>query len=140
MREPKRSILYLDDEVNCLMVFHHFFSGEYDVRTAANLDDARRALAERPADIVISDQAMPEISGTDFLREVSRAYPRSLRVLLTGSICVGNALREISSGVVNLFMAKPWTEAEMRRALERAGAAAALNRPATRAGSRLNLS
>jgi len=119
-------------------VFHHFFSGEYDVRTAANLDDARRALAERPADIVISDQAMPEISGTDFLREVSRAYPRSLRVLLTGSICVGNALREISSGVVNLFMAKPWTEAEMRRALERACAAAALNRPTTRAGSRLN--
>lgn len=120
MATSKRSVLYLDDEVTCLKVFQHLFCDEYDVRTAANLDEARRALAECSPDIVISDQAMPEISGTDFLREVSRTYPLSFRMILSGNICVGSALSEISSGLVNLFMAKPWTEAQMRCALERA--------------------
>ena len=118
MPMAKRSILYLDDEAMCLDVFHQVFSEEYDIRTALTLDEARRALAERPPDIIISDQTMPELRGSDFLREAATAYPLSVRMMLTGSVCVGEVLREISTGVVNLFISKPWAETDMRRALE----------------------
>jgi DNA-binding NtrC family response regulator len=117
----KRSIFYLDDDAGCLQVFQDTFGGEYDVRTAETLSEARRMLSERPADIVISDQRMPEISGTDFLREVAATYPASYRVMLTGGMTVGEALPEIGSGVVHLFVTKPWKEPDMRRMLERAG-------------------
>jgi DNA-binding NtrC family response regulator len=90
------------------------------VRTASTLAEARRALAERPAEIVISDQSMPEISGTEFLAEVARDYPRSYRIMLTGSMVIGEAIPELSSGVIHLFIAKPWSRTEMSKALERA--------------------
>jgi two-component system response regulator HupR/HoxA len=116
----KRSILYLDDEATCLEVFHDLFGDEYEVRTAMTLSDARRMLEERPSDIVISDQNMPEISGTEFLYEVAEKYPASYRVMLTGRMSVVEALPEISSGIVHLFVRKPWQESNMRQMLERA--------------------
>jgi DNA-binding NtrC family response regulator len=118
----KRTILYIDDEVECLNIFEEMFGDEYDVRTAATLEDARRMLAERPADIVISDQSMPEIKGTDFLAEVAATYPSSYRVLLTGSVHLFGVMREVGAGLVQLFVPKPWMAEEMSRILERAGA------------------
>jgi DNA-binding NtrC family response regulator len=116
----KRSILYLDDEAICLDVFHKMFSEEYDVRIALTSGEARRALLERPSDIIISDQTMPGLNGKDFLCEVATAYPLSVRMLLTGSICVSEALQEIGTGIVNIFISKPWTKAGMSKVLLRA--------------------
>ena len=118
----KISILYLDDEVVHLDIFHEMFSDDYDVRTAHSVEDARRMLAERAAEIVISDQRMPKVKGTEFLREVAASYPSSFRILLTGNAKVGEMLREIGTGIIHLFLTKPWTEQHMRQALERAGA------------------
>ncbi|HKC66267.1 MAG TPA: response regulator [Pyrinomonadaceae bacterium] len=123
----KRSILYLDDEAVCLEVFQKLFGGEYDVRTATTPSDARRMLEERPADIIISDQNMPEISGTEFLTEMAKKYPQSCRVMLTGRMLAGEAIPEILSGIVQLFMPKPWIEEDMRRVLERASLQVDLN-------------
>lgn len=122
------SILYLDDEPEALSVFLDTFGTEYDVRTTPTAAEARRALSERPADIVISDQTMPEITGTKFLAEVARDYPRSYRVILTGSMVVGEAIPELGSGLVHLFLAKPWSYAGMSAALERAGVEAVRRR------------
>jgi FixJ family two-component response regulator len=77
-------------------------------------------LSEDPADVVISDQLMPNIDGTDFLHEVAEQYPASCRVLLTGGVMIGHVIGEVSAGVVQFFVAKPWTEADMRETLERA--------------------
>jgi response regulator RpfG family c-di-GMP phosphodiesterase len=118
----KLTVLYLDDEPICLDVFSETFRREYDVRVAASADQAWRLLAERPADIVISDQKMPGVKGTDFLGQVAARYPTSYRVLLTGSIPLVSVLPEVGAGLIHLFVPKPWTEADMRRMLERAGA------------------
>ena len=93
------------------------------MRTAATLDEARRALAENSFDVVISDQLMPEISGAAFLREVARTNPRSLRVMLTGGVSVGAMLGEIGDGVVKHFVPKPWSASTMRQLFERASLA-----------------
>jgi DNA-binding NtrC family response regulator len=114
------SILYFDDEPACLAVFRETFAAEYEVRTAATLDEARRALAEGSFDVVISDQLMPEISGAAFLREIARTSPRSLRVMLTGGVSVGAMLGELGEGVVRHFVPKPWSASTLRQLFERA--------------------
>jgi DNA-binding NtrC family response regulator len=113
-----RTILYLDDEVACLNLLRHTLGEDYEVRTASTHAKARQLLSLSQSDIVISDQLMPDIKGTEFLREVAEQYPESFRVLLTGGDTVGNLLREIGTGVINLFITKPWTEQDMRRMLE----------------------
>lgn len=115
------SILYVDDEVGCLNLFQETFGGEHDVRTAATIAEGRRMLEERPADIIISDQTMPESTGTDFLKEVALTCPPSYRVLLTGSISFGEVIPEIGAGTVHFFAPKPWTQENMRQMLARAG-------------------
>jgi DNA-binding NtrC family response regulator len=114
----KRTILYLDDEVACLNLLRDTLGEDYEVRTASTHVEARRLLSLNRADIVISDQIMPDIKGAEFLREVAEQYPESFRVLLTGGDTVGNLLREISSGIINLFIRKPWTERDLRQMLE----------------------
>jgi DNA-binding NtrC family response regulator len=115
----KASIFYLDDEACCLELFREEFDGEYDVRTAATPEEARRMLAERPADVVISDQTMPDISGKVFLAEVAARHPSAYRVLLTGNLTAGDAISELSVGVVQAFVAKPWGRNDIARVLER---------------------
>lgn len=114
----KRTILYLDDDAACLNLLRDTLGKGYEVRTASTHAEACRLLSLSRADIVISDQIMPDIKGAEFLREVADQYPICFRVLLTGGDTVGNLLREISSGVINFFITKPWTEQDMRRMLE----------------------
>lgn len=117
----KRSIFYLDDDPTQLQLFREVFEGrEYEIHTAATLDQARLMVAECAPEIIISDQKMPEITGADFLREVSRVCPHSFRIMLTGTATVGELMGEVSTGVIHLFISKPWTESEMQVALERA--------------------
>lgn len=124
----KLSIFYFDDEATMLDLFEEMFGDEYEVRTASTLAEARRMLSERPADIIISDQSMPEISGTEFLSEAAKLYPSSFRIMLTGSMLAGEAIPEISSGIVQLFVTKPWDNRTMRQMLERASLHVELNR------------
>lgn len=116
----KHTIFYFDDELMLLDIFQQMFSDEYEVLTASTLSEARQILAKRPVEIIISDQDMPEISGTEFLCEVAANYPSGYRVMLTGYMSVGEALPELGSGIIHLFVAKPWEESNMRQMLARA--------------------
>ena len=80
----KQSILYLDDEAGCVNVFYEAFHDDFDVRTATSAAEALRMLAEDAPDIVISDQKMPDMEGTEFLQRVAASYPESCRVMITG--------------------------------------------------------
>lgn len=126
------SIFYFDDDAAQLEVFAEMFDARYDVHTATTVAGARRALADYAPDIIISDHKMPEIDGTEFLREAAGVCPESFRVLLTGAITVGEVLPQVSSGVVHLFIPKPWSEQGMREALERAVASLDVRRGQTR--------
>lgn len=115
----KTSIFYFDDEVILLELFREMFGDEYEVRTASALSEAQSMLSTCP-DIIISDWSMPEISGTEFLQQAAEACPESFRILLTGFGQLGDMIEEVSSGLIQFFLAKPWNELQMRRVLERA--------------------
>ena len=116
----KPTVLYFDDERALLDIFEQMFSDEYEVHTASTHAEARQVLSSCGVNIIISDWSMPDISGIDFLREAREACPDSFRIILTGYGQVGDAIGEISAGLVELFITKPWAETDLRRALQRA--------------------
>jgi DNA-binding NtrC family response regulator len=124
----KLSIFYLDDNEDALNLFSAACGKHYDVRTASSLSEGLRMLNSCPADIIISDQRMPYMEGTEFLRRARELCPKSLRILLTGEARIGEVLDEIREGVVEYFMQKPWELAEMLEMLERAGMAYEMRR------------
>ena len=116
----KHSIFYLDDNEEMLELFQAVCGQEYDVRTASSLDEGLSLLNACSADIIISDQRMPDMKGTEFLRLAQELCPKSLRILLTGEARFGDVFEEIKEGVVECFIQKPWDPEEMRKMLERA--------------------
>ena len=108
------TILYLDDEAELLTIFELMFSADYDIRTVDNPADALRMLSDCPAEIIISDQMMTRMNGTEFLRLAAGLCPESIRILLTGHAAVGDVLGEMTSGVINIFIPKPWTASQMQ--------------------------
>ena len=128
----KRSIFYLDDNEDMLELFQAECGREYDVRTASSLDEGLSLLKACAADIIISDQRMSEMVGTEFLRRARELCPESLRILLTGEVRFGDVLEEIQGGVVECFIQKPWDPEEMRCMLERASVTFEMRRGTSR--------
>jgi DNA-binding NtrC family response regulator len=114
-------ILYVDDETELLTIFALMFGDDYDIQTSDNPVEALRMLANCPADLIISDQMMPQMNGTEFLRLAARLCPEAFRIMLTGNTSVGNVVGEMASGIINIFIPKPWNVAQMKGFLLMAG-------------------
>ena len=90
--------------------------GVLDVSLAASGDAAFEVMQSKPFDVVISDLNMPGWSGLD-LAEKIKAHPvlKSVPVFLATS----DAYREqAEAGEVDKFVAKPFSVADVREALE----------------------
>ena len=114
------SILYLDDEADNLVSFQAVFRRFYQVHLAANAVDALEILARNDIDLVISDQRMPRQTGVEFLEQVHRLYPDTVRMILTGYSDMQAIIDAINKGKIYHYITKPWKMEELRVILDHA--------------------
>ncbi len=117
------TILLVDDEPNVLDALRRVLRKEpYEILTATSADEAATLLARRVVDLIVCDEEMPGMSGTEFLAAVAGEYPDVVRIMLTGHPTLPTALRAINEGHVYQFFTKPCNEIDLaisiRRALE----------------------
>jgi response regulator RpfG family c-di-GMP phosphodiesterase len=117
------TILCVDDEVNVLNALKRLFRKEgHTLLTASGGADALRLLRENPVHLIISDQRMPEMSGTELMARVKATYPDIIRIILTGYTEVDTITESINKGNIYKFFLKPWNDQaltlEIRQALE----------------------
>lgn len=119
-REPKDHILYVDDEPNNLSTLKRAFKREYNVHTALSGQLGLEALAEFPEiKIVISDQRMPKMIGTEFLKIVAQKYPQCIRIILTGFSDMQVIVDSINEGGgVFRYLTKPWKRNDLKHAID----------------------
>ncbi len=77
-------------------------------------------LEKQTVDLIIADEHMPGLSGTDLLRLVKERFPETIRFMLTGATDIDVAKDAINRGEVERFFTKPWDDAELRRAVKNA--------------------
>jgi thioredoxin reductase (NADPH) len=82
-------------------------SGEEGLATIRELKARGDALA-----IVISDQRMPGMQGTDLLAQSRDIFPTTRRVLLTAYSDIDAAIKAINVAHLDHYLAKPWTPPE----------------------------
>ncbi|MEM7554045.1 MAG: response regulator [Cyanobacteria bacterium P01_A01_bin.84] len=115
----KPTILVVDDEPDNLDLLYRTFYREYKVLRASSGPDALELLAkEGDVSVIISDQRMPMMSGTEFLSLTATQYPDIMRIILTGYTDVEDLVEAINSGKVFKYVTKPW-EAEDLKAVVR---------------------
>lgn len=120
LREPK--VLLVDDEQEYLDDFLSLFSEKFQLLTACGGEAALRLLENEEIGVVVSDQRMPKMSGTELLAEISRRYPQTVRILYTGYSDIHAIIDAINKGEVYRYLSKdaPLKEVEIviRQAIE----------------------
>jgi FixJ family two-component response regulator len=64
--------------------------------------------------VILCDQRMPVMSGTEFLSKVKEMYPDTIRIILSGDTGVEAVLDSINRGAIYRFYTKPWDDMELR--------------------------
>jgi YesN/AraC family two-component response regulator len=123
MSENQHTILCVDDEHNILQSLRRLLRKDgYNLLLASSGEEAFKLLEENEVHLIISDQRMPQMSGTEFLASVKEKYPDVLRVILTGYTDVDSITESINKGHIYKFFLKPWNDnnlkLEIRQALE----------------------
>ncbi|WP_161974712.1 EAL domain-containing protein [Piscinibacter terrae] len=117
----ERHLLLLDDEPNILRSLRRVFRGQpWTVHVAHTPDEAFELLARHPVGVVMSDQRMPLMRGTDFLAKVKRLYPDTVRIVLSGYTELQSVTEAINEGAIYKFLTKPWNDTQLNEEIEQA--------------------
>ncbi|MBS3914053.1 MAG: response regulator [Bacteroidetes bacterium] len=109
----KPCVLYIDDEEANVKAFEASFRREFDITATTSLPHALDALSKKEYQVIISDQKMPGVAGTEFLLAISAKYPKSLKVILTAYQDFQVAREALNSGRIFKYMLKPWDRDEI---------------------------
>jgi DNA-binding NtrC family response regulator len=119
--DDKPVILLVDDEKSILDGHMLALRREpYVVLTAASPVAALKILATRRVDVVVSDERMPGMRGSEFLGQVRMRWPRIIRVLLTGQSDLKTTTHAIREGQLYRFLSKPLGPGDLALTLKQA--------------------
>lgn len=104
----QHKVLIVDDEPIITNLLKDALSREpYGILSASSAEEALPILDREKLDVVISDEKMPGMSGSEFLAVVRQKYPDTIRMILTGHASLESAIRAINEGEVYRFFTKP---------------------------------
>ncbi|MBL8612079.1 MAG: response regulator [Myxococcales bacterium] len=130
----KPNVLFVDDEPQVLESLRALLRKEpFRILTAESAAAALEILARESVAVVVSDERMPGVSGSELLTKVKELYPSTVRIMLTGQASLDAVVRAINEGEIYRFLSKPLKSDELgaavRRALEIAATARAPEPP-----------
>jgi len=117
----KPAILVVDDDAQVLAAVRRDLRSNYretyTILSASSGEEALSTVRELKARgdalaIMISDQRMPGMQGTDVLAKAREIYPLARRVLLTAYADIGAAIKAINVAHLDHYLSKPWTPPE----------------------------
>jgi CheY-like chemotaxis protein len=109
------TLLLVDDEENILNALVRMLRRDgYRILTATGAEAALDILGRQDVQVVISDQRMPGISGTELLSRVKDMYPHTVRMVLSGYTDLAAVTAAINRGSIYKFLTKPWNDDELR--------------------------
>jgi CheY-like chemotaxis protein len=120
-QSKKPKMLVVDDEPDNLDLLYRTFRRQFNVLKAESGIAALEILSqEGEVAVIISDQRMPEMKGTEFLSKTVPQFPNTMRIILTGFTDVEDLVEAINSGQVYKYITKPWDPSELKSVVQRA--------------------
>lgn len=111
------AVLVVDDEPEVLSALSRILRREpYDFLRARSGTEALGLIERFPVKVVITDERMPEMSGSELLARVREKRPGVGRILLTGYPGPTLFIQSLEAGG-NYLMGKPWDEEALKRTI-----------------------
>ncbi len=122
------TILIVDDEPRSLEALARTLSDDFDVKTAANVEQATALLEQEWVQIVLCDQRMPDMTGVDFLKRVRERWPDVVRIIISGYTDTNDVVAGINEAGIYQYITKPWQPDNLILTLKSAAALFRLQR------------
>lgn len=117
----KLKLMVVDDELDNLDLLYRTFRREFKVYKANNADEALDILdKEGEMSVIISDQRMPGMNGSELLSLTVERFPDTIRILLTGFTDLEDLVDAINSGHVFKYITKPWNPNQLQSLISQA--------------------
>ena len=114
-------ILFVDDDPGILAGFQRSLRKDFKIDTAEGAAPALAMIRSRsPYAVVVADMRMPGMNGVEFLMELEKTSPDTVRMMLTGNADQKTARDAVNQGHIFRFLTKPCPPEELLLAL-RAG-------------------
>lgn len=119
-QDEKQTVLIVDDEENNLQLLKRTFRGQYNLLTASNGLEALKVVQEHGDKIalIVSDQKMPVMEGTDFFKQVRETHPQIIKILLTGHVDTDILVAAINDCDLFQYILKPFEPEELKIAVQ----------------------
>jgi putative nucleotidyltransferase with HDIG domain len=106
------SVIMVDDEQNSLLSLKRSFRHEpYSFLCVGSGAEGLELLAVTPlVAVIISDQRMPDMNGSEFLSRSREGAPDAIRMLLTGYSDMGAIIAAMNTGGATHYITKPWED------------------------------
>lgn len=115
------TVLFVDDDVAILDgLKRSLHKAPYQMEFAHSGQEALDLLQVMTADVIVTDQQMPGMPGTELLTMVRESYPHTVRIMLAGQATIGAAVNAVNAGAVFRFLLKPSTAQEVDLAVRQA--------------------
>ena len=117
----KLKLMVVDDELDNLDVLYRTFWKDFKVYKANSATEAL-AILEKEGEmaVIISDQRMSEMNGSELLSLTVERFPDTIRILLTGFTDVEDLVDAINSGRVFKYITKPWNPSQLQTLVNQA--------------------
>lgn len=102
------ALLIVDDEHETLKALRRELRRDYEILVAESAEEGYAILRERRVQVVLSDQRMPGMTGTELYARVKVEFPDTIRLLMTAYADTNAAIQAINQGGVHRFIPKPW--------------------------------
>lgn len=112
-------ILIIDDEANVLEALKRELGAKYQVVTAiSGMEGLQKNEKEGPFSVVITDYRMPKMNGVQFLIELNKVSPDTVKMLLTGNADMNTAIEAVNEGQVFRFLTKPCSQSLLIKSID----------------------
>ncbi|MFK7911430.1 MAG: response regulator [Akkermansiaceae bacterium] len=116
------SVLFVDDEDKTRKYFSRLFGEKFDVLMAEDGVQALEVFRENidSVAVVITDQRMPNMTGSQLLEKVAELKPACVRILSTAYSDIEAAVDAVNKGGIYQYITKPWEVNDLEVSLMRA--------------------
>lgn len=116
----KPAILLVDDEPEILTSLKGLLRREFTLFTAESGDEALEILRKNVIQVIMTDQRMPEMTGSELLCKAKQLSGDSVRIIFTGYADIKAVVDAVNHGQLYRYITKPWDPDDLIQALHEA--------------------
>jgi DNA-binding NtrC family response regulator len=104
----KANLLLIDDDQDMLnFLVQKLENEDYNIISTTSPSEALDHISTKNIDVIITDEQMPEMTGTELMARAKVIAPNTIRIVLTGNATLESAVEVINSGDVYRYLMKP---------------------------------